>query len=511
MKIPLRHTLKAPFKVNLRPHKPGTWTGTYQELILTAGTEGEERTVDEGGTYTWSSEVSFWIRQEAYNLIDNIEQLAQVDGDLVPSSEDPALSELTGGTGAISVVDSRVLFNTSIDNASSAYGTINFAASEGDESILMQGEFEITDHDLCSLDHYAAHQIGTVNGAKKVYLSLYRHVDGGPRLVDYLNNTLDSVVGPSPDVTAGPVFFEVLINKGNWVRVWANNAESHFLHADWSAFADHTNRQWLIGDQFAGAGYGSQKIYVRQVKYIRLTRDYASLIQTTGTEGQEVTVTEGGTYTYSAIIGHWIRKEAYDISDNDIDIDSQIDGDVVPSSETPAWTDSTGNGGAITSDGTKVKWDTIDNKAEWADSWDSIHGGSRLIEGSFELTHSGSCGVHQGTSHVIETQDAVKRIKLDLYHHTYNALRFTTDAGVTVVGTYYEDVDLTTGEMFLEIVVDQSGDVQLFVDHGADPVGVASYSSFSSIGSSLVRIGDLNSSNGSIELTGRNIKVIELD
>lgn len=61
--------------------------------------------------------------------------------------------------------------------------------------------------------------------------------------------------------------------------------------------------------------------------------------------------TYGATYRWHASLGLWIRPWVY--AGTPV-VDARVDGDVVPSSESPAWTQDTTVSGSITSDGTKV-------------------------------------------------------------------------------------------------------------------------------------------------------------
>lgn len=64
-------------------------------------------------------------------------------------------------------------------------------------------------------------------------------------------------------------------------------------------------------------------------------------------------LTIGGVlYVYNATVGEYLRPFA---SLTTCALDAKIDGDVVPSAETPAWTEAVAGGGSISTDGTRVR------------------------------------------------------------------------------------------------------------------------------------------------------------
>jgi len=63
---------------------------------------------------------------------------------------------------------------------------------------------------------------------------------------------------------------------------------------------------------------------------------------------------DAASYRYSSTIGEWVRPEIYGGSPTLL---IRMRGSILPSAEDPAWTHYTSNGGAITTDGTKVTFD----------------------------------------------------------------------------------------------------------------------------------------------------------
>ena len=57
------------------------------------------------------------------------------------------------------------------------------------------------------------------------------------------------------------------------------------------------------------------------------------------------------TYRYSATVGEWVRPEVFQGNPT---VRARIQGDRLPSAESPAWTETAANGGSISTDGTKV-------------------------------------------------------------------------------------------------------------------------------------------------------------
>jgi hypothetical protein len=238
-------------------------------LLLEVGDEGEERTVDEGGTYTWSNALTYWIRKEAYDLADaDLALLQQIDGTVTPSAEVPAWGESTANGGSISVVGGRVLFDTSTTNNESAYATR--APGVNGESYLMQAELEITDH-ACTVDGLPAHYFRVIDTVKYLFLNIIRHVEAESRICDLANTVIGVVVGSGPDVTAAPTLIEIIISAGNWARAYHGAGASYWQNVPWASLPNNAADSCRIGDGTTTLNTGQQKLYVRNLKVIRLT------------------------------------------------------------------------------------------------------------------------------------------------------------------------------------------------------------------------------------------------
>jgi len=80
-------------------------------------------------------------------------------------------------------------------------------------------------------------------------------------------------------------------------------------------------------------------------------------------DGDYYQVTDKAHYRYSSTVGEWVRPEIYEGTPTLI---IRIRGSVLPSAESPAWTHTTANAGAITTDGTKVTLDGSTNNNDQA-------------------------------------------------------------------------------------------------------------------------------------------------
>lgn len=272
MRISLRPSLHPRLRKSLQPHHPDTWSGSYAQLVLTTGYEGEERIVDEGATYVWRGAVGptgYWIRLEADLVIDaDLEQVAQIDGDVVPSAEVPAWSESAGGGGLINQSADFVNFSTIGGTAQWAMTFINHGVSG--ESWLAQANLRLESHTCSSADH-RSHTLQLFSGIKAVYLNLYRHASGNAlALTDSSNNPIGVVV-QSVVLDASWTFVEIVLRSGNDVRVWCDHTADPILTAPWASLPNTGNTLVYLGDLSVNENQGVQIIRTKGLKVIRLT------------------------------------------------------------------------------------------------------------------------------------------------------------------------------------------------------------------------------------------------
>ena len=104
---------------------------------------------------------------------------------------------------------------------------------------------------------------------------------------------------------------------------------------------------------------------------------------------------DAASYRYSSTIGEWVRPEIYGGSPTLL---IRMRGSVLPSAEDPAWTHITANGGAITTDGTKVTFDGADAANETAYvsySHDQTHV-FHFMQGLVQCTATGPAATWRG-------------------------------------------------------------------------------------------------------------------
>lgn len=115
-----------------------------------------------------------------------------------------------------------------------------------------------------------------------------------------------------------------------------------------------------------------------------------------GTEGDFLLITSGPATGFLArwsdVWEDWIPAQAYDAG---IALDGRIDGDVIPSAETPAWTHVV-SGGTITAPGGYVQFSANDAQTAYATLSHGINNGNHLmsgIVGSFAPSGTGEDGI----------------------------------------------------------------------------------------------------------------------
>ena len=199
-------------------------------------------------------------------------------------------------------------------------------------------------------------------------------------------------------------------------------------------------------------------------------------------------------YRYSSTVGEWVRPELYSGSPTVL---TRIRGSVLPSAEDAAWTHSTSNGGAITTDGTKVTFDGADaaNETAYASYDHNIVGGSsakyHFMQGLVQCVATGTPGGHhQGRAIRIDSYTDIGG-----YHqHKRHVLVLDTNAptasmnyrdkygltdGVTEnknYGTVFDRADptndATTAEAYVEFYVGPSGS-WVWMNHNTTPTMAA--------------------------------------
>lgn len=249
---------------------------------------------------------------------------------------------------------------------------------------------------------------------------------------------------------------------------------------------------------------------------------YAELILTTGDHEEEYEVAEGGTYTYNNGILHqgWIRKEAFDIRKGlNLDIEpennniyqlAQIDGDSLPSAESPAWTHSVVNGN-ITTDGTSVNIETTTaggvglaapiltagslGSPPFGDTYTNNFS-KGLVQFSVKINSVTGSDSRVRAFFALNSSAAGKVITLNLAYNDNN-LRLV-DASNVPIGSANGDFDLVgeEGFVFIEILYDNGGTCYVWVDNQATPLLSVPFSSLADDGGDNVIIGNYDATLG---------------
>lgn len=214
---------------------------------------------------------------------------------------------------------------------------------------------------------------------------------------------------------------------------------------------------------------------------------YEELIADSGTEGEEVVIDTGATYTYSETTGiGWIRKEAYDAKDSDLARIAYAAGDTTT---TPGFTQYTYASGTITSDGTHLILDTSGG-GSLARSYifenTTPDGADRLFQAYAQVTYQNT---YHPSGGVMLIRDGAKETRLTLNRTANSAMRLTNTAD-TVLGTVHANENCTTVERFIEVFTNYGGTTYVFVDHSVSAVLSATNAQLTTNGNEIFAIGD---------------------
>ena len=207
----------------------------------------------------------------------------------------------------------------------------------------------------------------------------------------------------------------------------------------------------------------------------------------------------GSLYRWSSVVEEWKRDFIWDLADagGGFVVDNKIDGDVTPANEDVAWTEVTGGGGTITSDGTRVSFDTTGANADLAEA-SYVHG--QTGANHFQIGHAritNITGTNDYARWEIRTGDF--DVLIDPAGIDLTAFVRAITTGKVEVGARHSNVTLAT-EKWVELYIlrastpaTSEGTVWVFVDNSAAPVFVAPVTDFSASAVSQNRIGDNNS------------------
>ena len=199
-------------------------------------------------------------------------------------------------------------------------------------------------------------------------------------------------------------------------------------------------------------------------------------------------------YRYSSTVGEWVRPEVYDGSPARV---ARIQGNVLPSAESPAWTHTTANAGTITTNGTKVTFeadaannDTAYVKYAHSRSNSRHHFFQGLVQ---SIGNQAIAGNHKGRTIVIDVSTPSAHGSEKRFMVTLNTNANT--ASLARVGGYAWSsrrgnphfnlaghqlqwlngaADATTAEVYLEMYTSLSG-AWVYIDNNPTPMAVAEW------------------------------------
>jgi len=199
-------------------------------------------------------------------------------------------------------------------------------------------------------------------------------------------------------------------------------------------------------------------------------------------------------YRYSTTIEEWVRPEVFQ---GNPAVKARIQGSILPSAESPAWTHTTANAGTITTDDTKVTFeaDAANNDTAYVKY---THGQSNSEHHFFQglvqsIGNQAIAGNHKGRSIMIDVSTPAGHGSEKRFMVTLNTNANT--ASLARVGGYawssrrgspdwtlaghqlqwQEDVaDATTAEVYLEMYTSLSG-AWVYIDNNSTPMAVTTW------------------------------------
>lgn len=188
-------------------------------------------------------------------------------------------------------------------------------------------------------------------------------------------------------------------------------------------------------------------------------------------------------YRYSATASEWVPPSVYAGS---VTLRAKIVGNVVPASETPAWTDTTANSGTITTDGTRVtlQADTADNRTAFSSYDHTVSAGKYYWCGYISAANAGGAvdiGVRIGIS------NGARFMAIASSGTLTNGWRFILATTPTYNTTIAGAAKSAATERWVEAVFDGTT-AFLYVDH--ELVQFQAISGFAASGATTVLLGD---------------------
>ena len=222
-----------------------------------------------------------------------------------------------------------------------------------------------------------------------------------------------------------------------------------------------------------------------------------------GSDGDWMILTStGASFRYSAVAADWVRPWVFDT----VTVANRIPGGVAPSAVLPnPWTDVQAPAPPptiITSDGTRVTWDTVGSTYAYSE-FATGGAGNQWVTGRFAVSGETGAGVTAKFSRYIAIYTGARLVAATLSATNADKIAMLAETTGNEVGVRLQTVAYQT-ESWMELFVDATA-VTMYHDHGAQPCSVALLSSFGASGVAHgFLIGD-GTGTGTATTTGRDI------
>jgi hypothetical protein len=239
---------------------------TFEELIQTSGSDGEEVIINTGVTYVYSAAATGWMRKTAWDLRDgDIGLLKEIVGD----DASPAGWSVLGNASLISTVGGKVFIETvgAGDSETCRLGS-SFTAASG-QTIYTYGF-------LRNLGTEDVDAIGRgwwmIDNGVRLLIFNYTQDDGTKgRIVSFPGNSpIDTVVTPVNITTESVV--EFIMIPGGTCSLWINNSPSASLTIPYTSLpaSPSGNEECFIGDS-STSDTSNSDTSIRNLRIFRIT------------------------------------------------------------------------------------------------------------------------------------------------------------------------------------------------------------------------------------------------
>ena len=219
----------------------------------------------------------------------------------------------------------------------------------------------------------------------------------------------------------------------------------------------------------------------------------------------------GSLYRWSSTLGEWVRAWVWDLAAS-FTLDNKIDGDVVPGAEDTIWNE-TKTGGTITTDGTRVSFDSTGANANTAEAMYD-HGATAAHHFMFgHVSVTSITGSNNFLRWECRTGDYDVEVDIAGIMTSANVSLLDNLAGTPgEIGNRFASVTLAT-EKWLEVYIHRTttpsgadGTIYVYIDNSDSPVLTGEVNDFDASAATQYRIGDNNSAASALTKV-REVKV----